>query len=831
MTTSSDDTTALLPLTRPSALDSVPIYSLVLSTYDLISSRVDTLLKYDQLRSPQVHSFLIKPIVVECRRKLSPGTLYALLANMIQFSKESSSNAAMTGVMATRALICEIVATKLLKEFDSEELMNALTYDFYPLATGTPEGSRIIPRWQRLSTLELAIKAEAKRFLAHPVVIQVLQEIWNGSIMFQSSIHKLHRVKFANEEEIIASGYGRRGPGIRYKYEDASILKLSRLRVPRYRHLLNLASFCVLLALYLFVLAKPLITVSTTEVVFGLWSLGFVLDEIVAFTDVGSTLYFLSLWNSFDLIILLQLIGYATFRVLALSWQSADAEYSNTLLSISYDILATVAIFLFPRLFSILDNYESFSRMIIAVRKMSIDLAVSWLVIVMLSSGFWVAFTMAFARNIFSPSGVAFDLLKILFGFTPTVWENWRYYSPIGRFILLFYLFITHFVILTILIAVLSNSFSAITENSHEEHQYLLAVNTISMIKSESSSLFSYAPPLTLIEWVVRPLFYVVPLRTFLLLNRTIIKITHFPILYAIFIYERLYLRFVQVRSKMAEDAERERRKQQDERIQMFINQPSSVHGSGAETPIRKPRKREPKKKLQSSHPKVSQYELLDEVFRRPYKGTVKVKKQPESRDVEVNSDPEDAVKRLYDSRVADDDDYSIPTVSGRTDLRGLFATQPNDSISTATGGYSRSMLRTVPSEVALAEFLETRHVPTDLHRTRLFSTTSSLLRAGELGLSPTRSTSSILGRHRSFRSRTRDWMLRSQAQKGEEDLIEDEAVEDIDNEDDEDASVISNPSGDVKDELISRMDNLEASFKKIETLLQQIAKQASSSQ
>lgn len=72
------------------------------------------------------------------------------------------------------------------------------------------------------------------------------------------------------------------------------------------------------------------------------------------------------------------------------------------------------------------------------------------------------------------------------------------------------------------------------------EHQFLVAVNTLSLVKSDS--LFSYTAPLNLLAWVLHPLRFLVPFRQFVKLNRTAIKVTHFPILMLIFLYERTAL-------------------------------------------------------------------------------------------------------------------------------------------------------------------------------------------------------------------------------------------------------------------------------------------------
>lgn len=839
----------LLPFPH-SFLDSTPIYSVVLDIYDLVVSRVDISLKYDQLKSPQIYSFLVKPIVGDLRQDLNPGTLYALMANMHQFAKESTTNAAMSGVMATRSTICEIVAIRLLKDYDDDDLMDALTYDFYPLANGELDG-KMIPRWQRISTLELAIKAEAKRFLAHPVVTQVLEEIWNGSVMFQSSMHKLHRARFDDDEALALAAYGRRGPGIRYRYEDASILKLSRLRVPRYRHVVNLLSYCALLCLYVAVLSQKRPSIDPLNIVFWLWSLGFILDEVVGFSDAGFTLYVMSLWNWFDLIILILLVSYA--GTLGVSYVKSDHALAAT----AQNILGTVAIFLFPRLFSILDNYKIFSQMVVSVKRMMVDLTVACIVIVIFSSGFWVAFTMAFGRDIFTSKKITMDLLKILFGFTPTVWDNWNYYSWLGRFMLVFYLFITHFVIMTILIAVLSNSFSAVIENANEEHQYMFAVNTITMIKSESSSLFAYTAPLNVLEWIIRPLFYCMPLRRFLVLNRTVIKVTHFPVLLAIFMYEKIHLRFMRKRQEHEKSKEVQRKAVKKQALsQESTSTPMDGSSTSVDPNNRKSRKlkRAHHKRLKETKPKVSNDDLLDEVFKRPYKGTIKVKpnitlngddatygySHMDNRfnSQEVNSDPETTRRHdetEYSDIEDDDDDYTMPFPNfGSIHYRKPALGQRIDS---------RSSQQTVErffdddSQTSAQNSRRRRLLHPVGHRSRLFSTASSLVRhgMGTLALSPTRSTASVIERHLRQNRRPQTDVAED---SGMDETNADYGLDDDDASDDERSKVLRDigQSGQLSEELqtmsrlfMRRMDTLETGFKNIELLLSRITDNSAS--
>lgn len=70
--------------------------------------------------------------------------------------------------------------------------------------------------------------------------------------------------------------------------------------------------------------------------------------------------------------------------------------------------------------------------------------------------------------------------------------------------------------------------------------RFLFAINTIAMVKDQS--LFSYVAPGNIFAWILMPLRYFMPLRHFVWLNRTIIKITHFSLLFCIFLYEKYIL-------------------------------------------------------------------------------------------------------------------------------------------------------------------------------------------------------------------------------------------------------------------------------------------------
>ena len=381
----------------------------------------------------------------------SRATLYSLMANCLQFTKEGQVFPGNAGVSSTRAKVCELLALKLLKEYSTRELIDVLSYDFYPLqglpGTETPAGiqrpdhkARNKTLASRTSTLEVAIRASAKHFLSHPLVVQHLEAIWNGAVSFYSAADSLHREIPPNPIFNTASkSHGKPGvrtpllgsqpsrdesgnppPGRRtvtlYDPRQASPFKLSRLRVPRYRSFLSTLSLGILIGLFLAVLARRSAQITTLELVFWFWSAGFMLDELVGFNEQGFSLYMMSFWNIFDLGILLLLIVYYCMRAYGVF--VVDPHHWNQM---AYDVLAANAILLLPRVFSILDHYPYFSQLLIAFRLMAVDLAAVTVLVLIMCSGFFVFFTMSQTHS--DASDVAYKIFQILMGFTPAAWE------------------------------------------------------------------------------------------------------------------------------------------------------------------------------------------------------------------------------------------------------------------------------------------------------------------------------------------------------------------------------------------------------------------------
>lgn len=262
-----------------------------------------------------------------------------------------------------------------------------------------------------------------------------------------------------------------------------------------------------MLALFLAVLVERSPQV---EIVFLVWSAGFILDELVGFSEQGFSLYLSSFWNSFDLGILALFFAYFFLRLCGFV---VSHDYKERVASLAYDILSCASVLLFPRLFSFLDNYPYFSQLLIALKLMARDLAAVFVLVAISCSGFFVAFTFSFGQDDFHSRGTTYAFFQLIMGFTPVAWEAWNDFNFLGKLLLAIFLIMSHFLIVTLLVTVMTNSMSSVLQHADEEHAFLFAVNTISSVKSDA--LFSFIPPTNALGWLVGPLRYFMPFHDY----------------------------------------------------------------------------------------------------------------------------------------------------------------------------------------------------------------------------------------------------------------------------------------------------------------------------
>ncbi|RXK38635.1 hypothetical protein M231_04141 [Tremella mesenterica] len=557
------------------------IFDLIHDLHKTITTAIDSSLSWDTLNSPPVDYSLVRPIVErfrfgdkeqrgsgssESKSKLGEGRrdyetsgdrgetgnvsrneggveegvglgglLYALMVNRIRFMSLARQDLSWAPLQCSRAAFCELLAMKLLRTVshkeDEAELVGELVRGWCPF-DGAPEEV-----WASMGTeaddvkettgsaLELAIVSTSKHFLSLPLIQHLINEIYLGHLVY-SPLASRALISDMYKEDLAEV----------YVYDPftAGWLDHQRLRVPKWRWWLEFGSFVVLLVLFVTTLSlKDMSKLGVAEVMFMVFALGFALDEFATSKEHGWTVYAANAWNAFDMTFIAIFFVYFVIRIVALASRSPNTS------DLAFDILAIGACILFPRLvfFLIKDNV-----VILALRAMiSRFLSFMGLTILAFTGIGFCLWTLA--RGTWSVRQIIWLMLLIaecsldlvdLTGFS----SSESFHPIFGPIVLIGYAALCNVLLITILIAILSNKFAEIHGNAQEEHLFQRVVTTVEGVKSDA--VFSYYPPVNLLAF-----FFLVPLswtcspRTLHRINVFAIRVTNFPILIAISAYER----------------------------------------------------------------------------------------------------------------------------------------------------------------------------------------------------------------------------------------------------------------------------------------------------
>ncbi|EKM58418.1 uncharacterized protein PHACADRAFT_90851 [Phanerochaete carnosa HHB-10118-sp] len=511
----------------PEYLASVKVFPLIPNIKKDVM--VYSALSWDQLTASDINFAIIRPLVFKYAKLENTAVVYACFVVRSHFLSEVSAHLAYSGLMLTRAHVCEILAMKLLACFSSNELQLAstLTASWNPLA-GAPaevildvrdavggDGQLSDPQ----CALEMAIATQSKHFLSSPLVQAVVNDIYRGRVIFSMTSYN----------SVLADNYKPRSIEI-YNPHNKPFLDHYRLRVPRYGAILEFINFVALLSLFLLALSnKDLDHMTPFEVVFIIFATAFALDEYTASKEHGWGIYIANIWNVFDTSFIIICVLYLVFRIKGLVHHDPGAS------DLAFDILACGACILFPRLafFAIKNNV-----VVLALRAMAADFIFFIGMAAICFSG--LLYTLhSLAGDKWSVKSTAWLMVQIWFGNTYLSFAQAESFHPVfGPILMTCFAALSNTLLLTILISILSNTFARIDANATQEYLFQFAISTIEGVKSDA--LFSYQPPFNLFAFLILwPLSCILTPRALHSANVFLIKLTSFPWLIAIAIYER----------------------------------------------------------------------------------------------------------------------------------------------------------------------------------------------------------------------------------------------------------------------------------------------------
>lgn len=208
----------------------------------------------------------------------------------MQFIREQSFATHHQTVNLTRALLCELVAEKILRRYNENnpgprgllKLANILVAGFEPFQGAPDEVCQQISHamhWaaqrkggkieRKLTALEVAIVSASKSFLASSACQKVVDAIYRGKIVYTPG----------SFIDIIPDRWKKR-PISLYDPRRAPLLNQYRLIVPRTRNLIEVCQFVILLGLYIAVMAGRESRMTTeyhiVESVFDVYATGWV---------------------------------------------------------------------------------------------------------------------------------------------------------------------------------------------------------------------------------------------------------------------------------------------------------------------------------------------------------------------------------------------------------------------------------------------------------------------------------------------------------------------------------------------------------------------------
>ncbi|KAH9040379.1 hypothetical protein EDB85DRAFT_2173174 [Lactarius pseudohatsudake] len=501
-------------------MDATPVFPIIHMIRTSWLTATDTPLTYEALSAPDLTYTLVRPLAEKYRDLQHHGNksvVFCLLLNRVHFFRDD--NLATTALSRTRAYLCEILAIRCLREYGDNLLdLAVVAVTSWPVYSGADPVVLNLAQQENDdledrvgNAIEMAIISKAKRFIKSTPCQKVINAIWSGKCVYQ-----------ADSSHSILSDTYKRAPIHFYNPHTAPLLDHYRLKVPAIRSVLEYFNFLILFIL--FVIAVELNEVdrlNAWEVAFMIYSLGFSLEKAAAMQEHGIRVFFTGTWNGFDLAFIPIFCTYAILRIYGI--YHPTGTWART---VGVDCLALIACLLFPRLaFVTLKN----NLMVLSLRAMISQFAFLMLIAAFCFGGFLYAFW----------TQISWWMVDIWFGLDAAGFEKAPDFNKtIGPVLMVTYACLSNTLLLTVLVSILSHTFSTISEDAAAEAMFRRAVSTIEGVKADS--LFSYQPPINLFAlWILLPASYTLTPRWFHKVNVFLIRLTNFPILLTIAFYER----------------------------------------------------------------------------------------------------------------------------------------------------------------------------------------------------------------------------------------------------------------------------------------------------
>lgn len=521
---------------NPIAHAHLPVYTNIHRIRRDVISIVEDYLTLEQLIDLRLNISVVRPLVDKLYEQNDISIVYCLLVNRSQFLHEQEHMTNRQNVYYTRATLCELVATRILRRFGDDNpgseglllLANILVAGFGPFQNA-PDDVRqeaflgpTLSQNRTLPALEVAILTSSKHFLSSTHCQKVVNAIYIGQVIYTPTTFL----------DMIPDRYKQK-PISLYEPRQAPLLNQYRLVVPRTRNVLEIIQFIVLLTVYLlFMLERNPDYLSIFEIAFSVYAFGWVLDQFATILAHGWSVYTQNLWSFLDVMFALVYWVYLILRIYG--WKSGQPEPGQQAL----DVLAMGAPVLVPRLaFSLLSDNLVF----LSLRSMMADFTLLTALAAWCFGGFLLSMVWL-AEGRHNIVNISKWMLWIWFGLDGTgITRSTEFHWLLGPTLMITFTFLGNTLFLTILVSMLSNTFSTIVTNATAEIQFRKAVLTLEGVKSDA--IFAYQPPFNIIAlFVLVPMRFFVSPRWFHKIHVATVRAINLPVLLFIAAIERRLL-------------------------------------------------------------------------------------------------------------------------------------------------------------------------------------------------------------------------------------------------------------------------------------------------
>lgn len=320
--------------------------------------------------------------------------------------------------------------------------------------------------------------------------------------------------------------------------------------MPRTRNYLEVIQFMILLVLYLLVMSKnDPYSFKLLEKIFIIYAFGWILDQFASILEHGKLrrsfgsenklnktagwhVYTQNLWSFLDVTFAFIFFVYFGLRI------GGQRTGSLELAQQALDVLAMGAPVLVPRLAF---NLMSENMLFVSLRAMMRDFTVLTILAVWCFAGFLLSMTWL-ANGTHEPITISKWMLWVWFGLDGTgIQRSVEFHWILGPILMVAFAFLGNTLFLTILVSMLSTTFSTIAANATAEIQFRRAVLTFEGVKSDA--IFAYQPPFNILAlFTLLPLKFCISSRWFHKINVAAQRTLNLPILLTISLLERRML-------------------------------------------------------------------------------------------------------------------------------------------------------------------------------------------------------------------------------------------------------------------------------------------------